>query len=310
MIYTVTLNPSIDYVMKLSKFIPGEVNRTKEEQYYPGGKGLNVSMILKELGQESVALGFVAGFTGEKIIASMKENDITTDFIKVENGFSRINVKIKTEQEKYGNESGQESEINGTGPVIEESHIQALLNKLGDIQSGDIIVLGGSLPKGVSQDLYKNICQFANEIGAKVVVDASGIPLERALQSKPFLVKPNVAELEQLMGMPIVTEEELVFGAKAMLEMGAEHVIVSCGKDGAVFIDKEQIIWQKAVEGVPVNTVGSGDSLVAGVIDGWLSTNDWKAALKEGVAAGTAGAFCDGLAGKEQILDIYSRLPY
>lgn len=299
MIYTVTMNPSIDYVAVLGGFQQGQVNRLESERFYPGGKGLNVSTVLHTLGCPSTALGFVAGFTGDYIAGCMDELGIETDFIRIEGGISRINMKLKIEQE---------SEINGMGPVIEDDHIQQLYDRLSVLSKEDILVLAGSVPRGVPASVYGEICKRVKGNGAKVLIDASGALLGQALKAGPFLVKPNKPELEQLVGRTLTSDEDIVEAAREVQKMGAEHVMVSCGERGAVLLHEDEILWQQAAKGTAVNTVGSGDSLVAGFLQSFVTDGDWSQALRQGVAAGCAAAFSEGLPEKKKIMDVLKEL--
>lgn len=293
MIYTVTLNPSIDYIVKLKELQIGSVNRTTEEYVYPGGKGINVSLILKELGYKSIALGFISGFTGTYIDICLKEKGLETNFINIENGFSRINMKIK---------SNKETEINGQGPCIEKQDIESFLKEIDEIKDGDILVLAGSIPAKLGEDFYKNIIKRLSNKNIKIIVDATKDLLLNVLEYKPFLIKPNNHELEEIFNVKLRSKEEIAFYAKKLREKGARNVLVSMGKDGALIVTENDEIFTSNVPGGTVkNSVGAGDSMVAGFIAGYIKSNDFKEALKLGAASGSATAFCYDLATKEDI---------
>lgn len=293
MIYTVTFNPSLDYVMKIDHIKQGEVNRSSIEAIYPGGKGINVSLVLSALGLESKALGFTAGFTGKEIERYLEESGCYTDFIRLKTGITRINVKIK---------SKLETDINATGPEIDEGSLNQMINKLDSLESDDILVLAGSIPAGVSDDIYERILGRLEGRDILFVVDATGKLLLNVLKYRPFLIKPNIFELSELFGVKIETGEEAAIYAKKLIEAGAQNVLVSMGADGAVLAAADGKIYrQSAPCGKAVNTVGSGDSMVAGFICGWCECNSYETALKYGIAAGSASAFCEWLADGEQI---------
>ncbi len=299
MIYTVTLNPCLDYVIGTQELKTGELNRTKYEEIYVGGKGINVSLILKELGYESVALGFVAGFVGDAIEKYLEESGIKTDFVRLLEGNSRINVKIK---------SGVETEINARGPHISEEEKNAFLNKLDTLSEGDYLVISGSVPPSLPDDIYETILKRVENKGVKAVVDASGALLEKSLKYRPFLIKPNNIELGELFGADIKTAQDAEPYARRLKEKGAENVLVSLGGEGALLIDAEDKAYQmSAFEGVRVNTVGAGDSMVAGFVAGIIS-GDSERALRLGCACGGATAFLPGLAKKEDIEKLFGKL--
>lgn len=276
MIYTVTLNPSIDYIIETDKFKIGEVNRANKEELYPGGKGINVSLMLNELQVENTALGFLGGFIGEYIENTLASNGVNTEFIKLEKGFSRINLKIKNEVE---------TEINGKGPHISEDNLQLLYKKIEKLKDEDILVLCGSIPKSLSNTLYQDIISMAAKKNVKVIVDATSNLLLNTLKYNPFLIKPNIHELEEIFDTKIDCIDSTIFYATKLKDMGAENVLISMGKDGALLIDsKGKIYLSNAPYGDVVNTVGSGDSMVAGFISGYLKTKDYKEALKLGAS--------------------------
>ena len=293
MIYTVTLNPSIDYVINVNNLNLGTVNRVNEENIYPGGKGINVSNILNELGYKNTALGFISGFTGKYIVDSMKEKNLDCDFIELSNGFTRINVKIK---------SSEETEVNGKGPNISKEDLQKLYDKIDNLKNEDILVLAGSIPSTLDDKLYENIMKRLEDKNIKIVVDATKNLLLNVLKYNPFLIKPNKEELEETLNCKISTKEDIVNAAKELKKMGAQNVLVSLGNDGALLLTKEdETYYSKAPKGQVVNTVGSGDSMVAGFLAGYYQTQDYEYALKVGVAAGSASAFSIRLATKEDV---------
>lgn len=300
MIYTVTLNPSIDYVIKLDNLKNGEVNRTKEEYVYPGGKGINVSLILKELGYKSRALGFVSGFTGLYIKDTLKNKGLEEDFINLENGFTRINVKVK---------SNEETEINGQGPNIDDESLNKLYEKLDSLKENDILVLAGSIPKTLDSSLYENIMKRLANKNVKIVVDATKDLLMNVLKRKPFLIKPNNHELEELFNVKLNGIDDIITYAKKLKEMGAKNVLVSMGKDGALLINEdEKVLISNVAKGEVKNSVGAGDSMVAGFIAGYLNSNNYEEALKLGAASGGATAFSNDLATKEDIYKLIDEI--
>ena len=299
MIYTVTLNPSIDYVVRLDSLVAGITNRTASEEYYFGGKGINVSCVLAELDLESTAFGFVAGFTGEAIEKGIRNDKIITDFIKLEKGISRINIKIK---------AGEETEINCQGPHIEESELERLLNKVDRINDGDTIVIAGNVPNTMPDDVYERILERIKGKKVRIVVDATKKLLLNSLKYKPFLIKPNRQELSEIFEAEISTEADIEKYAKELQKMGAQNVLISLGGDGAMLIDE---FGEKYKQGVlkekVINTVGSGDSMVAGFIAGYEKEHSYPYALKLGSVCGNATAFLSGLATKEKINELLSK---
>lgn len=299
MIYTVTFNPAIDYVVRTGEMVIGATNRSNSEEIYFGGKGINVSMVLKELDMPSIALGFVAGFTGVAIEKGVQEAGIETDFVHLENGFSRINVKIK---------SSQETELNGQGPHITEDAIKELFAKLDCLKDGDTIVLAGSIPNTLPADIYEQILQYLSGKNIKAVVDATGELLLRVMKFKPFLVKPNNHELGELFHVTLQTNEEIAQYARKLQEMGARNVLVSMAGDGALLIDENGVEHSCGVcKGTVRNSVGAGDSMVAGFLAG-SKDGDYEYALKLGTATGGATAFSDGLAKREDIDRLLAQL--
>jgi len=297
MVYTLTFNPALDYIIHVPDYQEGVVNRTKVEKILPGGKGINVSIVLKNLGVETTALGFVSGFTGEMILKLLAEAGVSCDFISLEKGFSRINVKIKSEQE---------TEINGQGPEINKDAVLELYQKLESMQAGDILVLAGTAPKGFSDRLYADIMKKLQKKQVRIVVDATGSLLKNSLSEKPFLIKPNLAELEEIAGKKLDTTEAIIASAKELQKLGAENVLVSMGGDGAILLTSSgEVYTETAPQGTVVNTTGSGDSAVAGFLAKFIQTGDYQKALKFGVCAGSASAFSENLATEQEINRIY-----
>lgn len=299
MVYTVTFNPAVDYVVQADDITVGSVNRTRSEKIYFGGKGINVSMVLAELGVKSKALGFVAGFTGEAIEKGVLESGIEADFVRLEKGFSRINVKIKSECE---------TELNGQGPIIGDNALNELFAKLDDISNGDTIVLAGSIPKSMPSDIYERILERLQGKKIKAVVDATKDLLLNVLKYKPYLIKPNNHELGEMFGVALKTIDEIAEYAKRLKDMGAQNVLISMAGDGALLIDENGRTHICGVcRGAVKNSVGAGDSMVAGFIAG-SAGGDYEYALKLGTAAGGATAFSEGLAKKELIYELLEQL--
>ena len=293
MISTVTLNPSIDYLIEVNQFKVGAVNRTAQEKMFPGGKGINVSIVLKNLGVDNKALGFVAGFTGHEIGRLVEEHGVKSDFIELEEGLSRINVKLK---------SDEETEINGNGPAILDLHLKALYSQIDTLQSGDILVLAGSIPSTVPSDIYKRIMTDFKERDIHVVVDATKDLLMNVLECGPFLIKPNHHELGELFGVTITTQDEVVEYAKKLQEKGARNVLVSMAGDGAVLVSETgEVLKHTGLKGEVKNSVGAGDSMVAGFIAGYIQHGSYEEAFKMGIATGSASAFSYNLATKEEV---------
>ena len=300
MVYTVTLNPALDYVMKTGSLSCDNINRSKEELISYGGKGINVSVILTRLGVENTALGFLAGFTGCELEKMLTADGIKCDFCYLEQGSTRINVKIKADAEL---------DINASGPHISESDIEKLLSKLQQVKSGDIIVLAGSIPDNSPANTYETIVNYLKGRGVKFVVDASGELLKSVLKYKPFLVKPNHLELGELFGTTAETEEEIVHHARELQKLGAQNVLVSRAEKGALLLDENGCISKVgAVNGTLINSVGCGDSMVAGFIAAYLETGNFTEALKLGAACGSATAFSESLATKEEIANCKLRI--
>lgn len=300
MIYTVTLNPSIDYVIKLDALKTGEVNRTNEEHVYPGGKGINVSLILNELGYNNKALGFVSGFTGAYIKDTLRYKGLEEDFINLENGFTRINVKVK---------SSNETEINGQGPIINDTALNELYTKLDKLEENDVLVLAGSIPNTLDSSLYENIMKRLENKNIKIIVDATKDLLMNVLKHKPFLIKPNNHELEELFNVKLGNINDIIAYANKLKEMGAKNVLVSMGKDGALLISENgEILVSNVANGEVKNSVGAGDSMVAGFIAGYLESNSYEKALQLGAASGGATAFSNDLATKEYIYKLIDEI--
>ena len=298
MIYTITFNPALDYITQVENFKIGEINRTKTETILPGGKGLNVSIVLKNLGIENTALGFVAGFTGEELIRKIESQDVKTDFVKVEKGMTRINIKISSMNEK----KVEETALNGMGPQITENDIEALMKKIQKMSAKDTVILAGSIPKNIGKDIYEKICKKLDEKEITFIVDSTQELLINVLKYNPFLIKPNKEELEETVNCKISTKEDIIEASKKLKGMGAQNVLVSLGNDGALLLTKDdKTYYSKAPKGQVVNTVGSGDSMVAGFLAGYYQTQDYEYALKTGVAAGSASAFSVQLATKKDV---------
>lgn len=299
MIYTVTFNPAVDYVVHTDEMAVGRVNRSRNEEIYFGGKGINISMVLSELGVRSKALGFVAGFTGEAIEKGVAEKGIETDFVHLEKGFSRINIKIK---------SGSETELNGQGPTIDDRSLGELFSKLDKLSEGDTLILAGSIPSSMPSDIYERILERLSPKKIKTVVDATKELLINALKYKPFLIKPNNYELEELFGAELRTNDEIAGYAAKLKDMGARNVLVSMAEKGALLLDENgKTHFCGVCSGTVINSVGAGDSMVAGFIAG-LENGDYDYALKLGTAAGGATAFSKGLAKKEDIFRLLQQL--
>lgn len=294
MIYTVTFNPAIDYVVRLDAALtPGMLNRSTGEACYFGGKGINVSNVLRVLGIPTTALGFIAGFTGEGLEKGLKEQGLNTDLIRLEQGMTRINVKVK---------GTQETEINGMGPVIDQKAMAQLYARLDTLTQNDILVLSGSIPGCLSADTYEKIMARLADKMVSIAVDATGALLLKALPYRPFLIKPNHHELAELFDMPAETDDQIIACARKLRDMGAQNVLVSMAGDGALLVDQQDNVHRIGCpKGKVVNSVGAGDSMVAGFLAGWLQTGDYSYALKLGTAAGSATAFSMGLAEKSLI---------
>lgn len=300
MIYTVTLNPSLDYIVSVNDFQLGLTNRTDSELILPGGKGINVSTILMNLGIDSTAFGFAAGFTGEEIIREVEAMGIRSDFIKIDSGISRINLKLK-------NIDG--TEINGSGPEISEEKIEELLRKLDILGEGDILVLAGSIPASMPADMYSTIMERLQHKNVTFIVDATKDLLINVLKYKPFLIKPNNHELGELFDVKLTTREEVIPYGKKLQKQGARNVLISMAGEGAVLVAEDGSVYEApAPKGTLVNAVGAGDSMVAGFTAGWIEKKDYRHAFYMGVSAGSASAFSEYLATKEEIMDLYEKV--
>lgn len=300
MIYTVTFNPSLDYIVSVDDFKLGMTNRTSSELLLPGGKGINVSTVLMNLGIESTALGFTAGFTGDEIERRLKSMGVKSEFIKINQGNSRINLKLK---------SIDGTEINGSGPDISEEEVQLLIRRLGGLTEGDVLFLAGSIPASLPDDMYQRIMGKLQKKGILIVVDATGELLTNVLEYRPFLIKPNNHELGEIFQTTLQTREQAVPYGKKLQEMGARNVLISMAGEGAVLVAEDgQVLMAPAPEGRLVNGVGAGDSMVAGFMAGWLLKKDYAHAFYMGVSAGSASAFSERLATKEEILEVYDRI--
>mgnify|MGYP000861476059 FL=1 len=300
MIYTVTFNPSLDYIVSVDDFKLGLTNRTSSELILPGGKGTNVSTVLKNLGFESTALGFVAGFTGNEIVKRLNDMGIKSDFISIENGISRINIKLK---------SIDGTEINGAGPDISEEKVNKLMDKLNQLKEGDVLVLAGSIPSSMSDNIYRDIMADLKDRGVMIVVDATKDLLLNVLEYHPFLIKPNNHELGEIFDVKLTTREEVIPYGRKLQEKGARNVLVSMAGEGAVLIAEDgQVFDTPAPKGKLINGVGAGDSMVAGFVAGWIEKQDYEYAFHMGVASGSASAFSENLATKEEIMDLYEKV--
>lgn len=299
MIYTVTFNPAIDYVVHIGDMKTGQVNRSEHEEMFFGGKGINVSVVLKELGIDSKALGFTAGFTGEAIENGLEEMGIDTDFVRLAKGNSRINVKIK---------SAQESDLNGQGPEISEAELERLFQKLDELNDGDTLILAGSIPTSLPEDVYERILERLSGRDIRAVVDATGRLLMNVLKYEPFLIKPNDHELGEMFAVKINNMDDALKYAQKLREMGARNVLVSMAEKGAMLLDENGEVHRCGVcTGTVKNSVGAGDSMVAGFVAG-VSEGGYGYALKLGTAAGGATAFSEGLAKREDIIRLLAQL--
>lgn len=296
MIYTVTFNPSLDYIVSIRNFEEGSVNRASDEMILPGGKGINVSIVLNNLGMESHLLGFIAGFTGKEIERMVSDDGCISEFIKVDNGFSRINVKMRSEKE---------SEINGIGPAISNSEMTQLLDKLDKLKEGDVLVLAGSIPASIPDTIYYDIMKMLSDRKIMIVVDATKDLLLNVLPLHPFLIKPNKQELAEMMNLENLSKEDIVKNAFELQKRGARNVLVSMAGEGAILVTEDGDVYSSAAhKGNVVNSVGAGDSMVAGFIYGYLKNKDYKEAFETGLCAGSASAFSQNLATKEQVEEL------
>lgn len=300
MIYTITFNPALDYIVEVENFKKDEINRVKSELVLPGGKGINISIVLKNLGVDSTALGFIAGFTGKEIERRLLENNINVNFIEVKEGFSRINTKVISEKE---------TAINGNGPHICKEHIDKLFKQIDNIENGDILILSGSIPKNISSSIYEEICKYLQGRDIRIIVDATKDLLVNVLKYHPFLIKPNIDELGEIFNTKVENKEQAIEYGKKLQEMGSQNVMISMGGEGAVLIDENRNIYNCVPPDMEsVNTVGAGDSTVAGFIVGYMKNNNYEEALKMGVATGTASACSKYLATKEETIKILKQI--
>ncbi len=300
MIYTVTFNPSLDYIVSVKDFKLGLTNRTDSELMLPGGKGINVSIVLKNLGIDNTALGFVAGFTGKEVVKRLEKFGVKNGFLEIPEGFTRINVKLK---------SIDGTEINGQGPSISEEKIEQLMTRLDEMGEGDVLFLSGSIPASMPDDTYQKIMERLKDKGVLISVDATQELLLKVLPYHPFLIKPNNHELGEIFGVELRTRESVVPYGKKLQEMGAENVLISMAGEGAVLIASDgQVYDAPAPKGILKNGVGAGDSMVAGFMAGWLERKEYRHAFHMGVAAGSASAFSEQLAVKEEIDQVYEQV--
>lgn len=298
MVYTVTLNPALDYVMKLKALRTDDINRTDGEEIYYGGKGINVSVILTQLGIPNTALGFLGGFTGKKLEEMLKNDNVSCDFNYLKNGDTRINVKIKADKE---------IDLNACGPEITKEDMQSFLKKLDSIKSGDYLILAGSIPNTLPDDIYEQILERVGDRNINCVVDATGDLLKNVLKYKPFLIKPNHHELGDLFSVQIKSDDDIVKYSKKLQEMGAKNVLVSMAKDGAMLTDENGCVHKIGnAKGKLINSVGCGDSMVAGFTAGYIKTADYSYALRLGSACGNATAFSEKLATREEIERVFN----
>ena len=300
MIYTVTFNPAIDYVVELVSFNIGEINRTTREYMNLGGKGVNVSRVLTNLEVPNVALGFVAGFTGDALRTGLERMGVKTDFISLEEGNTRINVNIK---------GVEETDINARGPEIPNSAIDELFKKLDNLQSGDTLVLAGSIPTSLPNDMYEKIMERLYGKGIRFVVDATRDLLVKSLKYEPFLIKPNNHELGEIFGLELTTDNEIIYYARELKKQGAKNVLISMAGNGAILVDENDVAHKIGTpKGKVKNSVGAGDSMVAGFCAGYLEKGDYKYALRMGTAAGSASAFSESLATKQEVIDLLNKI--
>lgn len=301
MIYTVTLNPSLDYVVRGDSFEKGKTNRSNAEAIYPGGKGINVSIVLNQLGIESQTMGFVAGYTGDILLHLLEESNIKGRFVRCSNGFTRINIKIK--------EIDAETEINGNGPDVNADEIGDFFALLDELTCADVLILSGSVPPSLPDNIYLQMLEHIGERGTKAVVDTYGDQLINSLKAKPYLVKPNIDELEKMLGSVMENEDDIISGAKRLQELGARNVIVSRGEKGAILVDENDSVHIiKCPPGELVNSVGAGDSMVAGFVAGMIQSGEYSTAIRLGIAAGCATAYSDWLATGDMIRNLLDNI--
>ncbi|MCM1326124.1 MAG: 1-phosphofructokinase [Bacteroidales bacterium] len=300
MIYTVTFNPSLDYIVAVEDFKLGLTNRTSSEILLPGGKGINVSVVLGNLGKESTALGFIAGFTGDEVAKRLQDMGVKSGFIRVEEGFTRINLKLK---------SVDGTEINGQGPQIAPEKVQMLMEQLGSLGRGDTLFLSGSIPASMPNNAYQKIMELLGGKGVRIVVDATKELLLNVLPYHPFLIKPNHHELGEMFGVELHTRREVVPYGRKLQEMGAKNVLISLAGEGAVLVTEDGKVYEApAPKGKLVNAVGAGDSMAAGFMAGYMEEQDYEYAFRMGIAAGSASAFSEKLATKQEIEKLYEQV--
>ncbi len=294
MIYTVTFNPSLDYIIQVDHFMTGQINKTTYEKILPGGKGINVAIVLANFGHESTALGFMAGFTGKEIEHRLENFGCSSSFIQVKEGLSRINVKMK---------SDEETEINGMGPAIQQEDIDKLFDQLKVLTDQDVLVISGSIPKTLPDTMYEQIIEYVQPNHCKVVVDATNTLLMKVLRYHPFLIKPNNIELGEIFDVTLNTQEEVIPYAHKLQELGARNILVSMAGQGAVLLDENGKEYRlPAPKGNVINSVGAGDSMVAGFISGCIESDyDYEYAFLKGVCSGSASAFSENLCTKEEV---------
>lgn len=301
MIYTITFNPALDYIVRLDHLTPGTINRTEQEYVLGGGKGINVSIVLNNLGIDTTALGFIGGFTGNEIVHQLNEFGVHESFIRLKDGLTRINVKVKA--------SDEETEINGRGPVIADDELHDLYAQLDTLTDQDTLVLAGSIPSSLPSNMYEIIMERLAHKHIRIVVDATKDLLTRVLPYKPFLIKPNNHELSEIFGRSLSTNDDLINAARELQTLGAQHVLISMASDGAILVSADGSVYTSpAPKGTLINSVGAGDSMVAGFITGYLNTQDLQQALYWGIATGSASAFSENLATKDEVLTLLNTI--
>lgn len=300
MIYTLTFNPALDYIVNITDYREGFVNRTNNEKILPGGKGINVSVVLSNLSVENTALGFVGGFSGNYLISLLEERNINTDFVFIDGGNTRINLKIK---------SNKETDINAQGPLIKETDVELLLKKMDNIKDGDYLVLAGSVPSSLSDTIYCNITQRLSKKKVNLIIDAERNLLKETLKFKPFLIKPNHHELSDICNEKLSDIDDIINAALSLQKMGARNVFVSMAENGGVFVSENNDVFvSPAPSGNVINSTGAGDSLVAGFLSEYIVSNDYKKAFIKGICSGSASAFSHNLATKDEIENLYQVL--
>ena len=300
MINTITLNPSLDYVVNVNAFKTGSVNRSTSENIYAGGKGINVSIVLNNLGVDNKALGFIAGFTGDEIVRQVKQHNVKCDFIRLKEGNSRINVKLR---------SDEETEINGNGPHISDVELNMLFEKISKLGKGDYLVISGSIPSSLPSDIYERLIESVLEKQVEFIVDATKDLLLKVLKYKPFLIKPNHHELAEMFNVTLNNNDDIIKYGKKLQEMGAKNVLISIAGNGAILIpEKGEPMHRNVPKGILKNSVGAGDSMVAGFIAGFLKNNNIYEAFKKGIATGSASAFSEELATKKEVDDLLEQM--